>query len=63
MNELWTKILDFLPEVKKFIETDFSINLVGIIGGLFGFIRYTGLIPRRLRRKSGIMQGYGRTYL
>lgn len=50
MNELWTKILDFLSEVKKFIETDFSINLVGIIGGLFGFISFISLqISKKLK--------------
>lgn len=50
MNELWTKFLEFLPKVKTFIETDFSINLVGIIGGLFGFFSFIGLqLSKRLK--------------
>lgn len=43
MNELWTKFLEFLPKVKEFIETDFSINLVGLIGGFFGFVSFISL--------------------
>lgn len=43
MTELWTKLLVFLPKVKEFIEKDFLINLVGVIGGLFGFISFISL--------------------
>lgn len=52
MNELWTKFLEFLPKVKEFIETDFSINLVGLIGGFFGFVSFISL---QLSKKFGII--------